>query len=557
MESNLSIITKQLYLSDDKQYLLLTALPLQEQINANELVKIISGTDFSSFKISPVGIKKAIESFHKLANNSETKLDPISVAERIDAQLEIAIDPRQLSATAKITSAYAGQPITLDQITQALTKLKINNGISKKTLHLLIQKSKQAKPGAIYQAVVAKGTPPVNDKSATLKRLVETPDERKMIPKLKENGRVDMRDLGQLVTVKPGTPLMRKIPFQEGTPGVTVTSKIIKQKKGVDVALHIGENTELDPENENLLIATIAGVPKTISNGMMVDNALIIENVDIGFGHINYDGDIFVANNICDGMKVKASGNITVAGFIESANVECDGDLFVGKGILGHKRAADGSLYSSEIKCQGSVTATFSQYTKMDIQKNLHIKNQLLHCMIHCQGHINVQNDSGNKGIILGGELYASHGVSTVILGSPAGTKTLINLTGPYQKLIKIKEELIKEQLQEQNKINDVFIVQQKLTTIPPSEKKKAIVVRLDKNLEDAKNKLAILNTQIEKNSGELSEYFNVSNVIASKKIHNQISIAIGQDILLTQREYGPTRITFKENELIAEPYLP
>ena len=557
MKNSLSALSKKLCLSKNKQQLLLTISPIKEKISAADLTKIIGRSEYSSLKIIPAGIKEAVESFHKLKNSTKsgTELKSIVVAERVDAQLTINIDPQKMIAKAKITSAYGGQAITLDQMTQEIKALKISNGILNKTLHLLVKRSKKAKPGSSYQATIAEGKNPVNGCDTTFERLVEIPSERLMAPQTKENGHVDMRDLGQLVTVKPGTPLMRKIPHQEGTPGLTITGEVIEQQTGEALEFNIGENTVLDPTDENLLIASIAGVPQKLNNGMEVDDALIVKNVDISFGNINYEGSVIIAGNICNGMKVKATGDITVAGFIESASVECAGDLFVGKGILGHKKPLDGSRFSCHIHCQGSVTAAFSQYTRMHIEKDLCIKNQLLHCMVFCQGHINVINDIGNKGVILGGLLCAYKGISTVTLGSLAGAKTLIDLS--YPELMEREKQLKSAIQQEKTKLDSVFKTQKKLSVVPPTEKKQALDIRLVKTQEEAERQLLSLNAEQEDNLIAIQEYLNHSKVVALKELHSCVSISIGHDIFHSRRSYGPTCINIRRNKLIVSPYQP
>ncbi|MCW8996342.1 MAG: FapA family protein [Psychromonas sp.] len=488
---------------------------------------------------------------------NQAELKSVVLAERVDAQLNISIDPSKVIARAKIISAYGGQAITLDQITQEMKKLNITHGILDKTLYLLIKKSKNSKPGSHYQAIIAEGKKAVNGCDAAFKRLVEIPNERLIKPQEKADGHIDMRDLGQLVTVKPGTPLMQKIPHQTGTPGLTITNELIKQIEGKDFEFNIGENTELAPDNKNLLIAAIAGVPQALHNGMKVDDALIVNNVDVGFGHIDYDGSVIIAGDICDGMKVKATGDVTVVGFIESAKVECAGDLFVGKGILGHKRGGDNHLFSCEITCQGSVTAGFSQYTKMHIEKDLHIKNQLLHCSVFCKGHICVKNDIGNKGVILGGLLCAYKGISTITLGAPAGTKTLIDLIGIYPKLIELEKQLNNAIQQAHDKLFGILQAQQKLSGSHQTEKTQTLNIRLIMTQEETEKQLLILNSQLEENLIARQKYTNVSKVIALKELHGHVIVSIGHDVLHSQRTYGPTRIRILENKLIAEPYSP
>ena len=556
MVSRIPDFNKQFYLSSNKQQLLLMPLSVSAKISSAELTKIIEYSEFGDLSINKKGIDEAVRFYDKLLAAPQTKIDvqPIIIAERLDAQLTIETDPKKMHATAKIVSAYGGKPLNLDDMIEALKHAKVIQGILKKTLHLLIKKSKSSKPGKVYQAIIAKGKEPIHGKNAELKRLVETPNERIMKPRENDDGTVDMRDLGELFTVKPGTPLMRKIPLQEGIPGQTVNGAEIKYNPATDIQINPGENTEIDAEDEHLLIAKIAGVPQNIDNGMMVDDSLVVKDVDVGFGNINYDGSIIITGNVCDGMEVKATGNISIAGFVESAHIECGGDLAVAKGIIGRKRTSDDNPFSCEIHCEGIVEAAFSQYTEMHIGKDLHIKNQLLHCMVLCQGHIKVQNDKGNKGVILGGLLAPAEGISTVTLGAPAGTDTLIDLIGIYPELMQTKKR-IADKIQDENEhLRSVFKSQQKIATMPDSEKKKKLKTRFIELEKEYSATLATLKTEQRDNLISIEAYFKQSRVSVSNTLYSQIKVSIANEVILTMRDYGPSVVRIKEHEIVVEP---
>jgi uncharacterized protein (DUF342 family) len=535
----------------------ITVSPIAETISEILLTNSITQSKYAAFKLNPTGIKQAVKAFQELnkLKNKPSEPQVIVIADRIDAQLTITIDDLILEAKAEIISAYGGHPITLDLLAEKMKALKISYGISKKMLHLLIQKSKNSPPGTTYQTVIAKGKLAVNGADTKFERLVEIPSERIMRPREMENGQVDMRDLGELVTVSPNTPLMRKTPYQEGTPGMTITGKPINQYIGKDIPFNVGSHTEIDQNDDNILIATIAGIPQKIENGIRVDDALIIKDVDVASGNINYKGDVIVSGNISEGMKINATGNITVAGFIESAQIECDGDLFVAHGILGHKIDTTDSLYSCKINCKGSVTATYSQYTHMNIDKDLNIKTQLLHCLVHCKGHISVQNESGNKGVILGGHLFAQQGISTVIIGSTAGTNTKLDLTGIYPELSETKKQIELDIPNQQEKLSSIFETLQMIGAAPSTKKREEINHRLTLLQKKVEDTLLILEKKQEENLVALEGYFNLSKVITSNKLYSQTSILIADKMINTLQNTGPSCVCMQNDTLVVTPY--
>jgi uncharacterized protein (DUF342 family) len=558
MVNKQSLSTNMLRLSTDNKQLLLMMKAVNNEVTVDNLFAIFQQSDYANLKLSLTGIKEAVQNFQDMAHESEqtAELKSIAIADRLDAQLSIEFDPLKMVAKAKIISAYGGLAITSEQLQTAMAKLKISQGINGKALTLLLEKSQQAKPGAIYQATIAKGKQPVNGKDAIFKRLVETPRERLLKPQEKEDGRVDMRNLGKLITVDPGSELMRKIPYSEGSSGIDVTGKIVKHTPGKDFSLEAGVNTELCATDPNLLIASISGIPKALNNGMLVDDVLLVKSVDVSYGNINYEGCVVIEGDICDGMKVSATGDISVSGFIDSAQVNCGGDLIVGKGILGHKVEFGSQDFSCEINCQGAVIANFSQYSKINAGLDVNIQTQLLHCHVISGGGINVQDEAGIKGTILGGFLSSNKGVNTVTLGASAGSKTVIDLVGFYPKLMDSKKQLNNTLIQEQEKLQSLIVAQRKIDQLPLSEKKQVLDARLMLTKEEVKKQLLILKSEQEKNLVELQLYFENAKVITQKGLYSDVAISIGRDSFRAARSYGPTKVSVKNNKLLAEPYL-
>jgi len=558
MKNNQPLSANLLRLSDDKQQLLLLITPVTGDVSVATVSHIFLQSDYAQLKLNIAGVNQAIQSFQRLEYESErsTELESVAIADRLDAQLSITLDPLKMVAKAQIISAYGGLPVTAEQLKNEMEKLAISQGINHKALTLLLEKSQQAKPGSIYQATIAKGKQPVNGTNASFKRLVETPRERLFRPQKIDDKRVDMRNLGQLITVKPGDQLMRKIPYSEGSAGIDVTGEIVKYTPGKDFSLEAGANAEICPSDPNLLIASIPGIPKALNNGMMVDDVLMVKDVDVTYGNVNYEGSVIVEGDICDGMKVCATGDITVSGFIESAQVECGGDLIVGKGILGHQIELGAGNFSCKINCKGAVIANFSQYSKIHAGLDVNIQKQLLHCYVFSGGDINVKDEAGTKGIILGGFLSSNKGINTVTLGASAGSKTTIDLIGLYPELMDAKKRINSAIVQEQEKLQSLLVAQQKIASLPPSEKKQILDARVMLTQEEVKKQLDQLQTELATNTAELQLYFENAKVITQKELYSDVSISIGRDSFRSARTYGPTKVSVKNYKLSAEPYL-
>lgn len=558
MKNKQSLTSDLLRLSADKKQLLLLITAVQDDVTVATLASLFQKSKYTNLKPNLDGLNKAVQSFTRLEKQKErsAELESIMIAERVNAQLSISFSPHKMAAKAVLTTAYGGYPITIEQLKGEMETLEICEGIIDKTLLLLINKSEQAKPGSSFQASIAKGKQPIHGKDATFTRLVEPPTERLLKPKRNEDGTVDMRNLGQLLTVNSGEKLMRKIPCIEGRDGLSVTGELIPHNVGKDFNLEVGENTKISDEDNQLLVATLAGIPKVLQNGMKVDDVLFINDVNVGYGHVQYEGSIIIQGDVCDGMHVKATGDITISGFVESAQIDCGGDLVVGKGIIGRQVKEGDDNYSCEVDCNGSVTANFSQYSKIKAASEVNIKKQLLHCVVNCEGNINVLDDAGNRGTILGGTLRTKAGINTVTLGASAGSKTLIDLVGNYPKLMENNKQINDTIQTEQHKLKKLIEAQRKIDELPNSEKKQMLDARMMLTKEQVKKHLNELSSNLLDNKGEIRNYFEQAKVVTQKEMFNDVSVSIGKDTFLSLRNYGPTKISVANYRIQAKPFL-
>lgn len=557
MEKRTPLRHSLLTLSECKNSVILQFEPVEEEVTLQSLTQLFQSSVYHQFKLKPEVLNEAVLCFMRLQTNQlvSEELTSIVIAEREHAQLTINVDSLKMNAKAVIITAYGGLAITYEQFKSEMERLSITQGLIRKNIILLLEKSKLAKPGASLQATIAKGREPIHGTNSIFKRLVETPLERLLRPQKNKDGSVDMRNLGKLITVSPGTEIMRKIPHNEGCVGIKITGDIVQHKPGKDIPLQVGENTQLSEDDENLLIASLNGIPKAISNGMKVDDVLIIDGVNVGGGHVDYKGSVIIEGDVCDGMQVKASGDITISGFVESAQLECGGDLVVGKGIIGHKREMKNNSYSCELNVKGSVTALFCQYSKIVAGMGVNIKKELLHCDVNSQGDINVIDERGLKGTIIGGSLSAFGSVKTVTLGALCGSKTVIDLVGSYSLLLENKK-LINCAIQtEVENLNSLIEAQRKMDSLPHSEKKQTLEGQLTSAAEQVQDKLSELETNLVNKSAEITDYFEQTKVISQKEMLNDVYINIGQEKFRSTRDYGPTKVSIKNNKIIAEPY--
>lgn len=199
-------------------------------------------------------------------------------------------------------------------------KAHVARGYKQAFLEQLLQKQFELPPGSVVSGPLAKGRLPTDGQDSKFKAMVKTLKDRLKAPKLKEDGSVDMRDFGKLASVKPGELLIQQQPATPGQEGFTVIGDVLPAKPGQVHALIAGEGTEISKNNPMELLSTIAGVPVEINNGMRVDDIFTVNDVSVKTGHIDFEGSVIVSKNVEPGMRINATGDITVFGTVESEN---------------------------------------------------------------------------------------------------------------------------------------------------------------------------------------------------------------------------------------------
>ncbi len=368
----------------------------------------------------------------------------IRVAEMRDSSVEVTLDDEEMLASMLVTGAYDGKPLNGPDIIKALADAQVTKGINKLALKKVMVMSAKLKPGETFTQPVAQGKRPIQGKDARFVPLVEDVSKRVLAPKKKDDvGNVDMKNLGETITVEVNQPLMKKVPATQGTPGLTVQGKVIYPKPGDDSPLTEGSGSAISPKDPNILIAVESGLPILKPKTVDVENALCLKSVGVGTGHVKFKGNVVINGDIESDMVVRATGSITVGGFIESADVQAKGDIVVAKGIIGHT-VPEGSEKSCVVKSAGSIKANYAQYVKIQAAENIELS---VHCMgneLSCGKDLSVSDAGGKQGTLSGGVTKAGGKISCVNLGVEGDTPTLVEAFARYGKfkdrLSKLKE---------------------------------------------------------------------------------------------------------------------
>lgn len=323
-------------------------------------------------------------------------------------RIKIKVSPDKLKAFISILPSEDGTVITEEDIRNALDHAKIRFGIKDEVISSIITFS------SIEDILIAEGIPPEDGEDAKIRYLVSL-GGKELAPKENPDGTVDFREIGFVENVRKGDVLAEKIPSKEGKPGTNVYGESIPPKKGRDLRLPKGRNTEIS-EDGLKLIASISGVPVGSEGNISISPILEIQrDVDFSTGNIDFVGSVLVKGTIRSHFKVKCENNLEVWEDIENADIEIGGNLIVRRGIYGEQ--------GRKIIVGGNLIAKVIRNAELEVYGDVIVEQGIIDSNVKCGGGIRV---TSNKGIISGGNIWALKSIYTSQLGSPYGTRTIV-----------------------------------------------------------------------------------------------------------------------------------
>lgn len=536
-------------LSEDKQQVM-ACLPSGFVVDASfdnkTLPPALEAIDASSYFLFEEEVLRFV-SFAKEGKGEA--YEGILIAEVRDASVEVQLSDDEMLASLVVTGPYNGNPLRGSDIIHCLAQAHITKGINKLALRKVLMMSSKLRPGEKFTQPVAKGTQPIRGKDAKFAALVEDITRQVLKPRSKDEGKIDMRDLGETITVGLNDQLMKRTPATKGVAGFTVQGRVIPPIPGQDSLIKPGKGTYISPDDPNLLLASHPGLPIIKDRTIEVDDALCVSNVDVSTGHVKFKGNVFVSGNIEPGMVVKATGSITVGGFIESAEVQAQGDIKVAKGIIGHT-TKEGEPKSCKVFSKGSITASYAQNAELQTAGDIRFGVHSMSNEIRCGNNLIVMDSLKKHGTLSGGEAKVGGKVECVFLGVEGDTATKVHGFARYdgyrQKIAELKE--IYRYAQEQTL--DVIRQEIEFKKLPKAERLEEHALQIEQQreknnhaIESTKQKLDTLEAEFETNLAECT-------VEAHEKVYTRVTVQFGDETVTTKRTHGGSVFSFNQYEI-------
>ena len=347
-----------------------------------------------------------------------------------EAGVDIAVSGDGMLARATFRPPSAGRPpLDLDDVRAALDRAKVIAGVEWDAIREAVLRC-NTEQEVVADLVVARGSAPASAMPPLLVIARELRERRETADS--PDGRVDFRELSPFTLVRKGDVLASRTPAREGRMGTTVHGTAIAYAKVSPPLLRPGQNTVDQAGN---ILAACDGRFQATSEEFWVDEVLAVKtDVDYHSGNIDFPGDVIIEGDVRDGFSVKAGKNIFCMKSIEACRIECGGDLVTNQGIIGRRQAV--------IRAGGILRARFIEGCYLEAAGSIHVQTSIMNSSIHTLDRVQM----GERGIIVGGLVYAQDGVFAAQVGTDRSPRTEIHCGVDYaveQKLVWIRDKTI------------------------------------------------------------------------------------------------------------------
>ncbi|SHH79293.1 FapA family protein [Ferrimonas marina] len=484
-------------------------------------------------------IEQWADALTDLANGDPQQIQSLALADKQDGDWQLLLSDNAMTLTAQRLPAQGGKEADKALLVTRLGQIGIRTGLIRSRIDALLA------DGTTPQ-LIAQGKAPCRGEDGFLERLVPLGHERVLRPQAQDNGKVDLRELGQQILVEPESALMRRHPPTLGQSGYNLYAESLKANPGTPCALQPGPGTRLAPGDPNLLVATLRGQPLMQAKGMTVEPTLTLEQVNTKSGNVHFDGAVVILGNVQEGMVVDASGSITVMGLVEGASLNAGGDLCIGQGVIG--RPLDHGEFNCTLTAKGSIHVRYAHYTRIITGGDLHIEQQSLHCHLNCGGELVV--GSSGRGDLVGGIAQAPYRIQAQGVGARAGAETRIEL-GQHLPQLRVQVE---QQQQALNQAREQYQQVQERLRAPHDDSQTPALHQALKQLAQQRDELE---QQLQSSQQRLQELPQRLALEITKILHPRVKLLLAEQASLSQSEHGPSRVRLSRGKVAIEPWVP
>jgi uncharacterized protein (DUF342 family) len=341
-----------------------------------------------------------------------------------------------------------GLPITGDYIRGILDEKNIVHGVRYDDIYEAFERCNNENE-IVRDVLVAAGDPPVDDvpEYLQLNPFLSDPFQSWADEQEKNDGAVDHRSRTPFVIAKKGQAIAKLKRARPGQEGINVHGEKIAFKSVKPPGVTGGDKTHMEGR---FLVSDINGQFHLIRGVASVTNHLVVKGpVGYATGHIIFPGDIAIEGPVSDGFKIYSGGSVSIRQTFDVTDAVTKNNLSVMGGIIGRGKA--------KLKVGGFLRTKFIENCRVACRKKVIVDMEVINSQVYTLESL----EMGEKGKIVGGEIYAARGVRTCNIGKKTGKAARIHCGVDFTvelereksnnvlKLISIKISRVKAKLNE------------------------------------------------------------------------------------------------------------
>lgn len=329
-----------------------------------------------------------------------------------DGNIEISISADLMTAVAALYPPIGdGAPLTPEYAAELLSRMGVSSGLlwDELTERILDVNTDRH---ILRDIVIARGVPPVSEHPEHI--VVEERFLPGFRPVSDDEHTVDWKSISPVLVVKKGDRIGAVVARRDGALGSDVSGKPIPFAKDAVQSYSLGKNVERSGDD---IVATSDGRVTLDSQRISVEEVLVIKgDVDYRIGHVLFPGDVVIEGGVASGFKVYSGGSISIKETMDAFDVSAKRDLICAQGIIGKDQG--------QVRVGGGLKAKFIENARLAVRGDVEVPGSIVGSRLYTLGRLAM----GDKGRIVGGEIFATHGVSCGFLGGGTKPVTVINV---------------------------------------------------------------------------------------------------------------------------------
>ena len=525
------------------------------EVDSREIRKQLESGETKRLYVSEKALKSACDTANHYFKTGDSTVVQERIGERKNAEIEFRIPEDGMQANLVLTTPYGGKLPSLSTVKSLAVKNRIIRGLSTKTIESMLTQARQSPPGTVLEQIVAKGLPARNGKNSKFIPLVPNALERVLKPQTGDGERMDMRNLGEVICVKVNTPVLRRTEPTQGRSGFDIKGNKIPAVAGEWVNFKMGSGTVVSDSDANLLMSAISGMPKYRDQTMNIDDTFICSGVNVGTGHVNYEGAVLVNGDVTEKMQIKAAGDVTINGFVESAYIESGGDIIITEGAMGKVNDTQGE-FQCQLVAAGSIHVQHGQGIDIQCSGNITVGRQLAYSRLRCGGAVIVGQIDKPMGNLFACDIISQDRVEAGTLGAVSGSTLKVDFSPGFNQLLERKDSL--DELLKQIRENNLKH-KEKINLIQGKKVPKELQRKVAEALELFNNESALLEW-LENKANDVKaakeNYQSDIKLIANKRLYPGVSAKLNNRNWRSEREYDRAQIRYYSHQWHYDPLI-